>query len=118
MNPRDLSISVRAVSSGQHVLNGGPKGATFPGWFLHVQQNEGYDSILEPIQFDIAQVKLITDVIDRTVDGTDRSLWRVTHAAERCDAAMHDELQRQLEAAERAAARIPDLRRRLGLEEA
>ena len=116
-NPRDLNISLRAIAKPQHVLNGGPKGATFPGWFLQVQENEGYDVIAGPIQLSIGQVKTITSVIDE-VTGSDREhgYGRVTNAAERCDKAMRDELQRQLEVAEKAAERVPELRRRLGLD--
>lgn len=89
------------MSRPTHVLNGGPAGATFPGWFLQVQQNEGYDCVIEPTQLSIAQVKVITSEIDQLMDGTSRSLWRITHAAERCDNAMHDELKRQLAAVAR-----------------
>jgi hypothetical protein len=115
-SPRDLNISLRAVNTPRLVLNGGPKGAIFPGWFLEVAQNEGYDTVIDPVQLTFAEVRVITDVIDRTVDKTDRSHWRVSNAAQRCDTAMRDDLRRQLEAAERAAERVPELRRRLGLD--
>lgn len=118
MSPRDMHIDIKAATSGQYVLNGGPKGATFPGWFITALENEGYQDILMPVQLTVDEVLVIADVIDRTVDKTDRSRWRVTNAVKRTDAAMRNELERQLEAAEKAAARIPDLRRRLGLEEA
>jgi hypothetical protein len=114
-SPRDLNISLRAVNTPRLVLNGGPKGAIFPGWFLEVAQNEGYDTVIDPVQLTFAEVRVITDVIDRTVDKTDRSHWRVSNAAQRCDTAMRDDLHRQLEAAEKAAERVPELRRRLGL---
>lgn len=123
--PRDLSISLRAVANPQHVLNGGPKGATFPGWFLTVQQNEGYDTILAPVQLAPAQVETIAAVIDRVagtqVDAADLSellasmlsdgpkVRTVQAAVQRCSKAMDDELLRQLEAARSAAARIPAL---------
>jgi hypothetical protein len=114
MNPRDLSINIRAVTKPQHVLNGGPDGATFPGWFVTVQQNEGYDLILGPHQLTHDEVVGIADVIDRTVDRTNKSRWRTVHAVQGCDKAMRDELRRQLEVAETQAARIPELKRLLG----
>jgi hypothetical protein len=112
--PRDLSIHIQATARSNLVLNGGPKGATFPGWFITVQDNEGYNVIAGPQQLSFAEVKVITDVIDRTIDKTDRSHWRVTNAAQRCETAMRNDLARQLEDAERVAAKIPELRARLG----
>lgn len=106
-NPRDLSISLRAISSPNHVLNGGPKGSTFPGWFLQVQQNEGYDTILLK-QLTLDEVIKITDACDPSD--------RTTNAAIACDKAMRNELMRQLTAAEAQAAKIPELKRRLGLD--
>ena len=116
--PQDLSISLRAVTNRQHVLNGGPDGATFPGWFITVLENEGYGDVLSPVQLSFDQIKVITTKIDEIVDGTSRSKWRITHAAERCEKAMRESLEQQLANAERAAARIPELRQRLGLEDA
>jgi citrate lyase synthetase len=108
-SPRDLAIHIRAVEKPQHVLNGGPKDATFPGWFLTVQENAGYELIAGPSQLTMQQVMAITLQIDRYVYGDER----VSHAATRCDKAMKDELRRQLEVAEKAAARIPHLKRLL-----
>lgn len=79
-NPKDLTISLRAVTKPQHILNGGPEGATFPGWFLTAQENEGYVVIAGPVQLTPDEVTVITDVI------------------------------------ETQAARIPDLKRRLGID--
>lgn len=121
-NPRDLSISLRAVSSPQHILNGGPKGATFPGWFLQAYQNEAYTDIVLPVQLPFDFVKVITTKLDEIVDRDafpghpGASNWKITHAAEACERAMKDELLRQLEAAEKAAAKIPQLKKLLGQE--
>lgn len=113
-NPKDLSIVLEAVSNPQHVLNGGPKGATFPGWFLTVQQNEGYDSVFGPRQLAFAEVSQVTDFLDRMLGRN----YPITTAADRCQVAMRDSLQQQLDAAEKAAARIPELRKLLGKTEA
>jgi hypothetical protein len=114
LNHRDLSIHLAAVSSPQHVLNGGPKGATFPGWFLTVQNNEGYGDILYPVQLSTNKVESIALAIDQSVfpDGLGRT--PITNAVKTCDRAMRDELRRQLEAAEKSAAKIPELKRLLG----
>lgn len=111
MNPCDLSISLRAVRNPQHVLNGGPEGATFPGWFLTVQQEEGYSLVtMQQISFD--DVAMVANLLDSQATGT----HEILNAAKACDKAMRDELLRQLEVAEKQAARIPELRRRLGVE--
>jgi hypothetical protein len=111
-NPRDLSISLRAVSKSQHVLNGGPKGSTFPGWFITIQQNEGYDLIAGPRQLTLSEITAIAASLDDLMDWPNT----VTNAVLRCNSAMKDDLRRQLEAAEKAAERVPELRRRLGLD--
>ena len=118
-NPDDLSITLRATRYRQHVLNGGPEGATFPGWFLTVQQNEGYDVVVPPTQLSLDQVMEISATIDKVIDRTNQTNSapsRTVNAAKRCNNAMRKELERQLEAAETAAAKIPELRRRLGKE--
>lgn len=107
----DLSISLRAASSGQHVLNGGPRGAIFPGWFLTVRENEGYSGIAGPIQVAVGDVRVAASMLDDIVD-PDRNgiaVGPIEAAVMRCDAAMRDRLKSQLAAAEAAAARIPAL---------
>lgn len=112
--PIDLSIELKAVTHSRQVLNGGPKGSTLPGWFLTVQQNEGYDLIAGPVQLSPDEVVVITDVIDRLIDHTHLSHWRVTSAAQTCSQEMRNQLRRQLEAAEATAAKIPELKKLLG----
>ncbi|SRR6266576_2454724 len=120
-NPRDLTISIRATSKSHLVYNGGPEGAVFPGWFISVHENEGYDRIVEA-QISIDQLVVITTKIDEQVDGwpvehgMKASNWRVTNAAKACDRAMRDELRRQLKQAEDISARIPVLKKMLGEE--
>lgn len=117
--PRDLSISLSAVSKPQHVLNGGPKGATFPGWFLTVLHNEGYDIVAGPVQLTPDEVTTIANTIDVVLaagHANRTNTSTVANAVGRCERAMRDDLQRQLDAARSSAARIPDLERRLGIE--
>lgn len=114
-NPRDLSIHIKATSKSQHVLNGGPKGASFPGWFATVLENEGYTTIAGPVQLSIDEVTHITERIDSVINLSDPAHpLRITNAAKRCDSAMKEDLRRQLKAAELQAARIPALKKLLG----
>jgi predicted membrane chloride channel (bestrophin family) len=120
-NPRDLTINIRATSRPNEVYNRGPEGSIFPGWFISVYQNEGYDRFVDA-QISIDQLVVITTKIDEQVDGWSvehgmrASNWRVTNAAKACNRAMKDELRRQLKAAEDASARIPVLKKMLGEE--
>lgn len=112
--PRDLSIILNAASSPSQVLNGGPKGATFPGWFLRVTQNEGYDDICGPLQLSSDNAIHFAKQVDKMI-GFNRVVT-VETAVLNCDLAMRTEIRRQLKVAEQAAARIPELKRLLGEE--
>lgn len=112
--PTDLFLSIRAVNTPRQVLNGGPPGSSFPGWFLSLQNNEGYNSIVEK-QLTVDQVVAIADKIDRLIDITPPSnAWTVTIAVQNCQTEMRKRIRQQLEIAEAQAASIPQLKKMLG----
>lgn len=106
----DLSIHVRAAWDRQHILNGGPRDAPVPGWFVRVTRNEGYDDVVPETALTLADVETIASAVDVVTFGG----ARVFDAVRASDEEMRDRLRQQLQAAEAAAARIPELRRMLG----
>lgn len=106
----DLSIHLRAAWDRQHILNGGPRDAPVPGWFLRVTRNEGYDDVVPETPLSRLQTIQVALSVDSVLGRTDL----VTVAVEQSDEEMRDRLRAQLRAAEAAAERIPELRRMLG----
>jgi hypothetical protein len=108
-NPRDLHISIRAATSSNRIYNGGPKGSIYPGWFLEVFENEGYDRLVSK-QLSIEEVREIALKIEFVL--SDSPL--IVSAVNRCESAMREDLRRQLDVAKQQAARIPELKKMLG----
>lgn len=111
-NPRDLHIDIRAATGPQKVRNGGPQNAIFPGWFLTVHKNEGYDLIIPPRQLPVFKVETIAMLIDRSIG--DFENYKILSEVRKCQTSMREELKRQLDIAEKAALKITELKKLLG----
>lgn len=111
----DLTIVIKAATSGHYVYNRGPKGATFPGFFLEVYSNEGYDRHAS-VQIGVEEMTAIADLLDHFGGRDTLNRWepgRMRQLVKRCFRDMRNSIERQLTAAESQAAKIPELRDKL-----
>lgn len=111
----DLHIVIKAATQPRQVYNGGPKGATFPGFFLEVYSNEGYERHAS-IQIGTEEMTAIADLLDHFGAKNTIQRWapgRMRALVKRCFADMRQTILTQLSAAEAQASKIPNLRDKL-----
>lgn len=110
----DLSIHVRMAWNRQHILNGGPKDATVPGWFLRVTRNEGYNDVIGETQLSNDEVLKVAETLDEILYARGLLRRQVQGAVIISNKERQEELRARLLRAEAAAASIPALRAELG----
>ena len=111
----DLHIVIKAATQPRQVYNGGPKGATFPGFFLEVYSNEGYERHAS-IQIGTEEMTAVADLLDHFGTRDTLHRWapgRMRQLVKRCFNDVRASIQSQLQTAEAQAAKIPDLRSKL-----
>lgn len=96
------------------LLNGGPPGAIFPGFFIRVYRNEGYDDLLghgdqADRQITLEQALAIGDAFDAAAGVGPRTRQALVATA----AQLAQDIGRSIEAAELAIERLPRLRTQL-----
>lgn len=106
----DTSIHLRMAWNRQHILNGGPKEATVPGWFLRVSRNEGYEDVVPETQISAEQAFGLAYAIDSILDINKTTVRSAVAAATKESV---DELKKRLEYAEKQSALIPSLKEQI-----